>query len=153
ASAQEFLDAYHPGQRGCLILDLQLAEMTGLELQAELRERKINLPIIFLTGHGDVPCAVQAIKGGAADFLEKPVRDDVLVESVRKAVERDAQTSEADGQREEILARLTKLSRREREILDLVCDGHTNKMMASRLGLAAKTVEFHRAKMMAKMQA
>jgi two-component system response regulator FixJ len=153
ASAQKFLADYRPGQCGCLILDLQLGEMSGLELQAQLRERKIGLPIIFLSGHGDIPCAVQAIQCGAVDFLEKPVRDEVLLQCVRKAIDRDSQTRRADGEREEILARLDKLSARERQILDLVAEGHTNKTMASELGLAAKTIEFHRAKMMAKMQA
>ncbi len=151
--AQQFLSPGEPRRCGCLVLDVELQGMNGLELQVHLRERHVNLPIVFVTGHGDIATAVQAIRGGAVDFLEKPIHHEVLLQSVRRAIARDAQARMAQHERQELLARLATLSRRQQQILDLIVEGRTNKMMAESLGVTAKTIEFHRANIMQKMQA
>jgi FixJ family two-component response regulator len=150
ACAEDFLDSYDPAQPGCLVLDIRMPGMSGLELQDELARRGYPIPIIFITGHGDVPTAVSAVKKGAIQFLEKPFNDQVLLGFIDNAFAADARArAEADGQRsfEERLARLTQ---REREVLDDIVSGLRNREIAEKLGVSIKTVEAHRAKVMQK---
>ena len=153
ASAQEFLDGYEAGSPGCLLLDIRMPDMSGLELQAELRRREINIPVIILTGHGDVKVAVHAMKAGAVDFIEKPFNNELLLHGIQKAVADSLHSSGTRVRRQEILQRLERLTTRERQVLRLVVAGETNKGVARHLGISDKTVEIHRAKVMEKMQA
>lgn len=153
ASAQEFLDDYEAGSPGCLLLDIRMPEMSGLELQAELRRREIDIPVIILTGHGDVKVAVHAMKAGAVDFVEKPFNNELLLHGIQKAVADSLHSTGTRVRRQEILQRLETLTTRERQVLGLVAAGETNKGVARRLGISEKTVEIHRAKVMEKMQA
>ena len=153
ASARDFLAAYEPGRPGCLVLDVRMPGMSGLELQRELAERAIDLPVIVLTGHGNVQVAVHAMKAGAVDFVEKPFDNELLLDRIQKAV---AESVRADGERikrDEITQRLQFLTPRERQVLDLVVGGQTNKGVARHLDISEKTVEIHRANVMRKMQA
>jgi FixJ family two-component response regulator len=153
ASAREFLDAFEPGAPGCLLLDIRMPGMSGLELQKELAEREVRLPVIILTGHGDVQVAVHAMKAGAVDFIEKPFNNELLLDRIQKAV---AESVEADGVRvkhDEITSRIKLLTPRERQVMDLVVAGETNKGVARRLDISEKTVEIHRARTMEKMRA
>ncbi len=152
-SAQEFLDDYDPAQPGCLLLDLRMPGISGLELQEILRTRNIPIPIIIITGYGEVPAAVQAMRKGAVDFLEKPFNDQVLLDHVQKAIAEDAQIRQQRAEQEAVLARLALLTPREREVMDLVIAGKSNKVIASQLGISPKTVEFHRSQIMKKMKA
>jgi FixJ family two-component response regulator len=150
SSAEDFLAACDPGQRGCLVLDIRMPGMSGLELQDELSRRGWHMPIIFITGHGDVPTAVSAVKKGALEFLEKPFNDEALLGLVSQALERDARAqAETDGQRE-FEARLATLTQREREVLELIVSGKRNREIAEGLQVSIKTVEAHRAKVMQK---
>lgn len=144
-SAEAFLSTHLPLRPGCLILDIRMSGKSGLELQSLLAERECPLPIVFLTGHGAVPTAVQAMKLGACDFLEKPVDNDRLIKSVRAAVEASKARIRA------ALARET-LTTRERDVADLICKGKINKAIADELGIAEKTVEFHRANVLRKLR-
>lgn len=153
ASAQEFLDAVRPGSPGCLLLDIRMPGMSGLELQRELAERSIGLPVIILTGHGDVQLAVHAMKAGAVDFIEKPFNNELLLDRVQKAVAESVDADSARLKRDEVTSRLDLLTPRERQVLDLVVAGETNKGAARRLGISEKTVEIHRARVMDKMRA
>ncbi|MFQ6024708.1 MAG: response regulator transcription factor [Acidiferrobacterales bacterium] len=153
ASAQEFLDAYQPNSPGCLLLDIRMPGMSGLELQQELSVRGIGLPVIVLTGHGNVQVAVHAMKAGAVDFIEKPFNNELLLDRVQKAVAESVGTYEDRVRRDEILSRQKSLTRRERQVLDLVVAGESNKRIARRLHISDKTVEIHRANLMEKMQA
>jgi RNA polymerase sigma factor (sigma-70 family) len=148
--ASAFLAACAPDHAGCLILDVRMPEMTGPELQAELMRRGIDLPIIFLTAHGDIPTTVQAIKGGAIDFLTKPVVGAELLERVRAALEKSAQLRERASAARTLRERLEGLTRREREIMQLVAAGLPNKEIARSLGISHRTVEVHRARVMQK---
>jgi FixJ family two-component response regulator len=153
ASAQAFLDAYRSGCPGCLLLDLRMPGMSGLELQRELAERAIDLQVVILTGHGNVPVAVQAMKAGAVDFIEKPFNNELLLDRIQRAV---AQSLRADSEREkqdETLRRLDTLTPRERQVFDQVVSGETNKSIAHRFTISEKTVEIHRANVMRKMRA
>lgn len=153
ASAKDFLDAYEPGRPGCLLLDVRMPGMSGLELQRELSERSIALQVVILTGHGNVPVAVQAMKAGAVDFIEKPFNNELLLDRIQRAV---AQSLRSDSEREkhdETLRRLDTLTPRERQVFDLVVNGETNKSIAHRLTISEKTVEIHRANVMRKMRA
>jgi two-component system, LuxR family, response regulator FixJ len=152
-SAQEFLAAYDPAQPGCLVLDVRMPGMSGLEMQHELNMRGAMLPVIFITGHGDIPMAVEAMQHGAFDFLQKPFRDSDLLERVQRALEKDAQNRSRLRQTDRIRERLTSLSPREREVLELVTQGKANKMVAGDLGVSQRTVEIHRAHVMQKMEA
>ena len=143
ASAQEFLEQYR-NEPGCLLLDVRMPGMSGLSLQDELARRRIAAPIVFVTGHGDVPMAVQAIKKGALDFIEKPYRDEDLLGLVRRALEVDAEQRRAE-------AALGALTQREREVLDHLLAGRTGRATAEALGVSAKTIEFHRARIMQKL--
>lgn len=153
ATAQEFLDAYQAGSPGCLLLDIRMPEMSGLELQAELKRREIDLPVIILTGHGDVQVAVHAMKAGAVDFIEKPFHNDLLLQEIQKAIANSQRSGVTRVRRQEILQRVDALTTREREVLGMVAAGKTNKGVARQLGISEKTVEIHRAKVMEKMQA
>lgn len=150
-SAQAFLEAYDRSRPGCLVLDVRLRGMSGLDLQAELARRDISIPTIVVTGHGDVPMAVRAMKLGAIDFVEKPFNDQELLERIQKAIEGDLQARRGDRERAEACALLATLSPREREVLDLLVLGKANKEVADQLGLSTRTVEGHRARLMEKL--
>jgi FixJ family two-component response regulator len=151
ATATEFLDDHDPAQPGCLVLDVRMPGMSGLDLQTELGQRGAELPTIVVTGHAEVAMAVRAVKAGAIDFIEKPFSDQLLLDRVRQALEIDRQSREVRMRREEARRRLASLSAREREVLGLVAAGKANKEIAAALGLSPKTVEVHRAHVMAKM--
>jgi len=151
ATAAEFLREHQPSQPGCLVLDVRMPGMSGLDLQAELVKRGAELPTIVVTGHAEVAMAVRAVKAGAIDFIEKPFSDQLLLDRVRQALEIDRQSREVRARREEARRRLASLSAREREVLELVAAGKANKEVAAALGLSPKTVEVHRAHVMSKM--
>jgi two-component system response regulator FixJ len=159
--AREFLAGYAPDGPACLIADVRMPGMSGLELQEALRARGETLPVIIVTGHGDVAMAVRAMKNGAADFLEKPFNDQTLLDTVHRALatvgtgpgSAASPTSVAAVDRAAVLARLQTLTPREREVMELVAEGRPNKVVATRLGLSTRTVEVHRAKVMEKMGA
>lgn len=153
SSARKFLDSYDPSRSGCLLLDVRMPEMSGLELQEQLRKRKINIPIIFITGHGDVPMATRAMKAGAVEFLTKPFNDQTLLDSIQAAIEIDAERRKIAQERDKIADRINKLTPREYEVMQCVIKGNLNKVTAYELGISSKTVELHRAKIMEKMQA
>jgi two-component system response regulator FixJ len=153
ASAQEFLSTYHAINPGCVVLDIRMPGMSGLELQEELNKRGAVIPVIFITGHADVPMAVEAMRHGAFEFLQKPLRDQDLVDRVQKALTRDRETREELKEHGRIRTRIAALTPREREVLDLLTLGKENKMMAQDLGLSPRTVEIHRAHVMEKMGA
>lgn len=153
SSASEFLEAYDPDKPGCLVLDVRMPGMSGLELQEELVARGSVLPIIFLTAHADVPMGVTAVKGGAANFVQKPFRDQELIEKIQHAIEEDARLREELADHTQIAARIASLTPREREIMALVVEGKANKTIENELGLSQRTVEIHRARVMEKMQA
>ena len=150
ASAKEFLDTYQPTQPGCLVLDVRMPGMSGLELQEQLNLRGATIPVIFITGHGDVPMAVEAMQHGAFDFLQKPFRDQDLIDRIQRALERDVRNRTALTQHEKIRERLESLTPREREVLTLMTRGKPNKVMAAELGVSQRTVEIHRARVMDK---
>ena len=152
-SAQEFLAAFDAGRHGCLVLDIRMPGMSGLELQEELNARGAMLPIIFITGHGDVPMAVEAMQRGAMDFLQKPFRDQDLLDRITKALEKDRAGRDLLGNRERIGVRMATLTPREREVMALVTQGKANKVIAADLNLSQRTVEIHRAHVMEKMGA
>lgn len=150
ASAESFLNAYRPEQAGCLVLDVRMGQMSGPELHAELARRGSQLPIIYLTAHGDIPMSVRAMKAGAADFLTKPVDGAVLLERVQAAL---SQSCELLGRQENLAAqhqRLTLLTPREREVMMLALAGYPNKVIAKRLGISYRTVELHRSRILQK---
>jgi len=153
ASADEFMRSYYPGRAGCLLLDVRMPGMSGLELQEHFAKNDIHIPIIIITGHGDVPMAVRAMKAGAIDFIDKPFNDEMLLESIRNALNVDKRRRELQGRRAEIAARLAHLTPREHEVMEMVTDGRSNKEIATELGVSAKTVEAHRARVMEKMEA
>ncbi len=152
ASAQEFLDAYDH-RPGCLLLDVRMPEINGLALQQIMRDQDIHLPVIILTGHGDVPMAVSAMKNGALDFLEKPFDDDVLLKLVDKAMAEAEQRFSQMGEEQVLKEYYDTLSRREREVMELVVSGNSNREIAETLGISPKTVEVHRSRVMSKMRA
>ena len=153
ASAQEFLATFNKDRAGCLLLDIRMPGMSGLELQEELNARGAMLPIIFITGHGDVPMAVEAMQRGAMDFLQKPFRDQDLLDRISEALAKDRAGRELLGNRERIRARVAALTPREREVMALVTQGKANKVIAADLDLSQRTVEIHRAHVMEKMGA
>ena len=154
ASAQAFLDGYDAAKPGCLVLDVRMPGMSGLELQERLAARRgYHVPIIFITGHGDVQMAVRAVQAGAFDFVEKPFNDQDLLDRIQRAIAHDAGQRGKEAQRSQLKALFAGLTPREREVLDLVVEGLSNKAVANALGLSAKTVEVHRAKVMEKLHA
>lgn len=152
-SAQGFLANSHNVTAGCLLLDVRLRDMSGLELQRKLRENGFHLPIIFITGYGEVTMAVQAMKNGAIDFLTKPLDDQKLLDTVQRALSQAQITYEKHARSDLMASRLALLSPRERQVLDKVLDGKLNKVIADELNIGMKTVEAHRARIMEKMQA
>lgn len=153
ASAQAFLESYQPKQPGCVVLDVRMPGMSGLELQQQLNLRGAIIPVIFITGHGDIPMAVEAMQHGAFDFLQKPFRDQDLIERIHRALERDARNRAALAHRDRIRERFESLTPREHEVLSLMTRGKPNKVMAAELGVSQRTVEIHRARVMDKMGA
>ena len=153
ASAKDFLAAYHPEKPGCLLLDIRMPGMSGIELQEELKRRDAHIPIIFITGHGDVPMAVKAIQAGAADFIQKPFRDQELIDRIREVLVHDAHQRAERMERGEILHRMGTLTEREREVMEQVVVGKANKVVAIDLSVSQRTVEIHRANVMEKMKA
>ena len=151
-SADEFLKEYHPDWPGCLVLDVRMPGMSGLELQQTLRGRGVEIPTIFITGHGDVPVAVRALKDGAAEFLEKPFSSQMLLEYIRDAMKRDTSRRLLRFKHEIVASRLALLSDRERRVMELVVAGKVNKEIAAELNLSKKTVEVHSAHVMKKLQ-
>lgn len=154
ASAEDFLAACpaEPEAIGCLVLDIRMPTMSGLELQQQLHVRGWNVPIVFVTGHGDVELAVQAMKRGASDFLEKPFKDQLLIDAVANAVRRHSAEREAESRREDARALLERLSPREREVARLVALGLPNKLVARQLDISEKTVHVHRQHVMEKTE-
>lgn len=153
ASADAFLADEPLHRSGCLVLDIRMPGLGGLELQDELIARGSTLPIIFITGHGDVPMAVEAMQKGAVDFILKPFRDQELLDRIREALQTDKHRRAEIEQHADIEQRLEKLTKREREVFDLVVTGKPNKVIAFELGVSQRTVEIHRARVMEKMQA
>lgn len=152
-SAAEFLEDFDPQQPGCVILDIRMPGMSGLELQQHLNEMKASIPIVFVTGHGDVPMAVKAMKAGAVDFIQKPFRDQELIDRVHAALDEDREKREESAVVGEINTRIKALTSREFEVMGLVVEGKPNKEVAFDLGLSPRTVEIHRARVMHKMRA
>ncbi len=152
-SGQAYIDRADLSRPGCLVVDIRMPGMSGLELQARLAAERIHPPIIIITGHGDVPMAVRAVQAGAADFIEKPFNDQALLDSVHRAIEWDAEQRGEASRLADIQARLERLTPREREVLELVIAGKRNKVIAADLGVSQSTVEAHRAKVMEKMEA
>lgn len=153
ASAQEFLERWDPAAPGCLVLDVRMPGMSGLELQQELNRRGAIVPVIFISGHGDIPMAVEAIQHGAFDFLQKPFHDQDLIDRVQRALLTDSANRAALAQRDAVRGRYESLTTREQEVLALVTAGKANKVMAGDLGISQRTVEIHRARVMEKMGA
>lgn len=152
SSAAEFLAAYRQ-QPGCLVLDVAMPGMSGLELHRKLIHDKVALPVVFVTGHGNVPMAVEAMQLGAVNFLEKPIQEQELWTSIRRALELDTQTRRRRTRRQRVEERLARLSAGEREVLNLIFEGKLNREIATRLGLSVRSVEDRRAKLMKKMGA
>lgn len=150
-SAQLFLDAYEPNRPGCLLLDIRMPGIGGLQLQEILAERDISIPTIILTGHGDVPMVTRTMKLGAFDFIEKPFRADALLHRVQEAIELDSRLHRERVHLEQVEARLAQLSAREREVFDHVAEGMPNKAIGAKLGVSMKTIEVHRSNAMRKL--
>lgn len=151
ASATEFLDAYDPHRRGCLVLDIRMPRISGLELQQLLNERGSDLPIIFITGHGDIPMAVEAMRHGALDFIRKPFREQDLLDRINEALDVELVRRKRSIEREDLVAKIGSLSDRERAVFEGVADGDMNKVIAFDLGISERTVEVHRANAMKKL--
>jgi len=153
ATGQEFLDHCHEGMAGCLVADLRLPGMSGLDMRDQMIERGHDLATIIITGHGDVPQAVRALKSGALDFIEKPFSDRVLLDRIHEALQLDQENRDLTTHRHQLEQRYRRLTPRERQVMTMVVDGKLNKQIASELGLSHKTVEVHRAHVMSKMEA
>jgi len=149
----EFLANFKSDSAGCLVLDIRMPDMSGLEVQQQLNRMGSMMPVIFITGHGDVPMAVQAMKEGAFEFIQKPFRDQDLLDRINHALKQDAENRSTVARRAEVLHRLETLTPRERQVMDMVVDGAANKVIAIDLNLSERTVEIHRAKVMEKMGA
>lgn len=153
ASGDEFLAAFDASSRGCLLLDLRLPGINGIELQKRLTDQGSKLRTIMISGHGDVPLAVMAMKVGAVDFIEKPYTDDLILECVKDNLALCQHLSEGDESAHEVSTRIEQLTPREHEVLEALLCGHANKVIAYELGISPRTVEIHRARVMAKMEA
>lgn len=152
-SAQSYLDQFDPERPGCLVLDVRMPGMSGLDLQARLTAERLHPPVIIITGHGDVPMAVRAVQAGAVDFIEKPFNDQSLLDGVHRAIEQDAEQRGVASRLADIETRYQRLTPREREVLEQVVAGKRNKVIAADLGVSQSTVEAHRARVMEKMEA
>jgi two-component system response regulator FixJ len=150
-SASAFLENYECGQHACLVADIRMPGMSGLELQAELNKRQVHLPLIFITGYGDVPMAVEAMKAGALDFIQKPFRDQELLDRINQAMSEEEKWQEADEERGEIEQRIATLTPREKQVLERVVGGDANKVIAFDLKVSQRTIEIHRSRVMEKM--
>jgi two-component system, LuxR family, response regulator FixJ len=151
ASGEEFLAAYDAERPGCLILDVRLRHRSGLDLQDDLRRRKVMLPIIVLTGHGNVPTSVRALKAGAVDFLQKPAPPKLLLERIRAAIDTDRQARAVTSERSVVMERVAHLTPREREVMELLIAGQTSKEIAAAMNVSVRTVEGHRRVVLSKM--
>ena len=151
ASGEEFLAAYDPERPGCLVLDVRLRQSSGLDLQDNLRRRKALLPIIVLTGHGNVPTSVRALKAGAVDFLQKPAPPKLLLERIRAALDSDRQARAVTTEHAVVMERLVRLTLREREVMELLIAGKTSKEIAVAMNVSVRTVEGHRRMVLSKM--
>ena len=152
-SADAFLEKHYPGRFGCLLLDVRMPGMSGLELLDHLHRERMLPPTIIITGHGDVPMAVRAMKAGALEFIEKPFNDEVLLDAIRRAVMAEEERRISSGEAARIVDRIAQLTPRENEVMQMVANGKSNKEIANTLGVSAKTIEAHRARVMEKMQA
>jgi len=152
-SADDFLKAHSPDMSGCIVLDVRMPGMSGLELQEQLVSLGSTLPIIFVSAHGDVPMAVEAVKAGALDFVQKPFRDQELIDKIQVAFTENARVREKLRDRSRITERIASLTPREHEVMEMVVEGKANKVIAIDLGLSQRTVEIHRARVMKKMEA
>ena len=153
ASADEFLEAHTGNNDGCLVLDIRMPGLSGLELQQKLTEMDSSLPIIFITGHGDIPMAVDAIQKGAFDFIQKPFRDQELLDRISEALSTARKREVERELKSDVQNRIATLTKREHEVLDLVVTGKPNKIIAHELGVSQRTIEIHRARVMEKMRA
>jgi len=150
-SARQFLEKYDASVPGCLVLDVRMSGISGLELQARLNEMGAHIPTIIITGHADVPMAVEAMKAGATDFIEKPFRDQVLLDSIQKAIDLDLRIRRQRQEHQDVQSRIGLLTQREREVMDRLVAGKSNKSIAFELGISQKTVDFHRANILDKI--
>jgi len=151
-SALDFLDAFDPDRHACIVTDIRMPGMSGLELQQRLLESRCDAPLIFITGHGDVPMAVTAMKRGAADFIQKPFRDQELIDRIHQALKQDKARRAARQEEREIRERIKTLTPREAEVMERVVSGQANKVIAMDLGVSQRTVELHRARVMRKLR-
>ena len=152
ASALDFLEGYNRARHSCLVADIRMPGLSGLELQQRLNDEHSEIPIIFITGHGDVPMAVTAMKSGAADFVQKPFRDQDLIDRINKALARDLDRRKSRAEQDEIRGRIALLTPREKEVMERVARGQANKVIAMDLGVSQRTVELHRARVMKKLR-
>ncbi len=152
-SADLFLTEFNPSIAGCLVLDIRMPGMSGLELQKKLHEMDSTLPIIFITGHADVPMAIEAMKYGAVEFIQKPFRDQELLDCINSAMKNARECYDRNIEKRQVLERLNSLTVREKEALELLSDGHPNKVIADKMGISQRTVENHRANLLEKMEA
>lgn len=152
-SATEFLESYRESHRGCLVLDIRMPNINGLELQQEMSKRGICLPIIFITGHGDVPMAVEAMRRGALDFMRKPIKEEALLRRIQEALNCDDQQQSVRQDRENLQTLIDTLTPREFEVFQRVADGQANKVVSAELGISERTVEVYRYQMMKKLDA
>jgi len=153
ASAQEFLGHYRPDQPGCLVLDVRMPGISGIDLQEAMAAKGIRLPIVFISGHGDIPMAVRAVRAGAVDFLEKPFSDQTLLDRVQKSIELDRRWRREARDRDVVRSRMAQLTPRELEVMECLVAGKVNKIIARELDLSTRTVEIHRARVLQKMEA
>ena len=151
-SAQEFRDSFNPDRAGCLVLDVRMAHTSGLALQEELNAIGARIPIVFISGHGDIAVAIKTIKAGAVDFVQKPYREQQLLDSINEALRRDAEARQVMGNGEGFAERLAALTERERDVLDQVVQGLSSKAIAKVLGISYRTVELHRSHIMEKLR-
>lgn len=151
SSAIDFLEAYEPSMTGCLVLDIRMPRMTGLDLQKKLKEQQSTLPIIFITGHGDIPMAVEAMRRGAMDFVRKPFREQDLLDRINEAFESEAESRKHYANRQRLLSKIELLTEREKQVFQRVTDGEMNKVIGFDLGISERTVEVHRSQVMKKL--
>ena len=153
ASGGDLLERVESGSTGCVVADVRMPGISGIDLQRELSRRGVPLPVVIITGHGDVPMAVESLKAGAVDFIEKPIDDDRLVKSIRMAIDRDRTAREQGEETQRVAERAGTLTQREGQVMDLIVVGYSNNAIAEKLGISARTVEHYRANIMQKMQA
>ena len=152
SSGREFLDDWSPGQRGCLVLDIRMPGMSGIELLETLFSKNIHIPVIIMTAHGDVKIAVRAMKLGALEFIEKPFNDEIMIESIREALRKDEHDVSRETQLRQYMEGLAQLTERERQVFNHLVQGDSNKTIATRLDISPRTVEIHRARVLEKLQ-